>query len=196
MTFQRIACGLAFALIPGPALAHDAFGNLGPFYQGLLHPVADPAQGLLLVAAAVLLARQPVASVRKAYLALLLCGVIAIAVHFFVTVPPLKTQVVGALAAVLGGLALTGVSLPVMITVALAGGVAILSGLSGDQTTDFRNGLLAGAGMSIGAPLLVLFLWCFLDFLQKKLGRVAGAVAGSWVAAVGVMTAALPATLS
>ena len=29
---------------PHVALAHDAFGDLGPFYGALLHPLADPAQ--------------------------------------------------------------------------------------------------------------------------------------------------------
>jgi hypothetical protein len=196
MIFRRVACFLILVLVPWPALAHDAFGDLGPFYRGLLHPMADPAQGLLLAATAVLLARQPVDSVRKAFAVLLVCGLIAAALHLFIALPPLKTQVVGGLVAALGLLALAGFSLPVAMTALLAGGAAAVAGLSGDQIDGLRSGLLAAAGMAIGLPVIVLMLWWFLDVLQDRLGRVAGAVAASWVTAVGVMAAALPAAVA
>jgi hypothetical protein len=36
-----------------------------------------------------------------------------------------------------------------------------------------------------------LLLWGVMDLAMRRIGPVAGAVIGSWVAAVGIMTAAL-----
>ena len=43
-------------IVPAPALAHDAFGDLGPFYASLLHPLADPLQAALVIGTAAFLA--------------------------------------------------------------------------------------------------------------------------------------------
>jgi hypothetical protein len=72
---KRKSATLLLAAVPLPLAAHEAFGNLGPFYQVCLHPFADPAKGLVLAAVSVCLARQPVLTVRVAYLALVGAGV-------------------------------------------------------------------------------------------------------------------------
>jgi len=184
---------LAVGLAPEAALAHDAFGDLGPFFGALLHPLADPAQGLLLAATATLLARQPVAGVRVAY-AVLLAGCMAITV--FQGLRPMNApsaQAIGALAAALGLLALWGRALQTGVLAVMAGGAAVLAGLAADGANgDVRSDLLAALGGMAGTALFVLLLWAALDALQDRLGRVAGAVAASWVAAVGIMVAALP----
>jgi hypothetical protein len=184
---------LAFGLVPEAALAHDAFGDLGPFFGALLHPLADPAQGLLLAATATLLARQPVAGVRVAY-AVLLAGCLAITlVQALWPMNAPSAQFIGALAAALGLLALWGVALRTGLLAAVAGGAAVLAGLAADGLGgDGRSDLLAALGGMAGTALFVLLLWAALDALQDRLGRVAGAVAASWVAAVGLMVAALP----
>ena len=94
---RRAAPALAIGalLAPGPAAAHDAFGDLGPFYVNLLHPLADPAQGLLIAAVAVLLARQPLATVRPAYAALALAGAAAVLLAAFVTLDPPGRRMTG-----------------------------------------------------------------------------------------------------
>jgi hydrogenase/urease accessory protein HupE len=43
---------LPAVIVPSPALAHDAFGDLGPFYASFLHPLADPLQAVLLIGTA------------------------------------------------------------------------------------------------------------------------------------------------
>jgi hydrogenase/urease accessory protein HupE len=60
------AASLVACLVPAPALAHDAFGDLGPFYASFLHPLADPLQAALLVGTAAFLAGRPLSVTRAA----------------------------------------------------------------------------------------------------------------------------------
>jgi urease accessory protein len=186
-----IAC-LAVAL-PGAAQAHDAFGDLGPFYQGLLHPLVDPSQGLALAAVAVLLARQPLAAVRTAF-AVLACAALAAALlHPFLPVSVLSVQLAGVLGVAAGLAALSGLAVPVILLAAFGAGVALLAAMAGDTPSGLRASALTAGGTALGITLFVLLLWGAVDLLQSRFGRVAGAVAGSWIAAIGLMVAVLPA---
>lgn len=172
--------------------AHDAFGDLGPFYQGLLHPLADPAQGLILAAVAVLLARQPLSSVRPAFATLACVALIAAVLHPFLAIAGVSVQLAGAVALVAGGAALTGMALPSILLAVIGGAVATFAVFSGDTPAGLREAALTAGGTALGITLFVLLLWGGVDQLQARLGRIAGAVAGSWVSAVGLMAVALP----
>lgn len=189
---RRFALAASLALAPGAASAHDAFGDLGPFYASLLHPLVDPAQGLLVAAAAVLLARQPLASVRPAFAALALCGALAVALHA-VTAPPAAPglRATGIAVAILGALALSGLRLGPAAAV-LAAAAAVVAGLSVDLPPGFRAGALAALGGSAGIALLALFVWGGVDLAARRVHPAASAVAASWVAAIGIMVCALP----
>lgn len=189
--FAEVAC-LAVAL-PRAAQAHDAFGDLGPFYQGVLHPLVDPSQGLVLAAVAVLLARQPLAPARTAF-AVLACAALAASVlHPLLSFPPLSAQLAGVLGLAAGLAALSGLTLPVILLAAFGAGVALLAAMAGDTPSGLRATALTAGGTALGITLFVLLLWGVVDLLQSRLGRVAGAVAGSWIAAIGLMVAVLPA---
>lgn len=189
---MRLGPGLAALCLPQAAHAHDAFGDLGPFYQALLHPLADPGQGLILAALAILLARQPVADVRIAYAAVLGGALLAVLLHLMMPGPATGLRASGLIVAGLGALAVTGLTLPAALTAPLAGAIAILAGFAGDAPDGARAAGLSAFGTLTGIALAVLLLWSALDALMARLGRVAGAVAGSWVAAIGLMAAALP----
>lgn len=190
---KRAAPGLAVALLPGAAAAHDAFGDLGPFYASLLHPLADPAQGLLIAAVAVLLARQPLATVGPAYAALAVCAALAAGLHFVVGLPPVGLRATGLAVAALGLLAVTGWRLPVVVMAGLAAAVAVVAGFAVEFPEGGRAAALAAFGGAAGVALLALLVWGGVDYASRRLGRIAGAVAGAWIAAIGVMSAALPA---
>lgn len=196
MNHKRIGAAVAASLFPAAARAHEAFGDLGPFYGGLLHPLVDPAQGLIVVALAVLLASQPCSSVRVAYAAAVITGALAILVHAASPVPPPGVPLVGLVVAGVGLLSLLGPRIPVPALVVLAGALAAFAGVAGDTPDGMRAILLSAGGACLGIALLVLLAWGCLDLLQSRLGRVAVAVAGSWVAAIGVMAAALPTVTS
>lgn len=188
---RRLAV-LALALAPAPAAAHDAFGDLGPFYASLLHPLADPGQGLLIAAVAVLLARQPLATVRPAYAAFALAGAGAIALGPLVAVDPPGLRMTGLIAAALGVLALLGMSLRPLPVILVAAAIAVVAGVAIDLPPEPRAAGLSALGAFLGIPLAALLVWGFLDEAIRRLGPVAGAVAGSWIAAIGIMAAALP----
>ncbi len=174
-------------------MAHDAFGDLGPFYASLLHPLADPAQGLLLAAVAVLLARQPLATVRPAYAALALCGALAVASHAVASAPPFGLRATGLVVAALGLIAVTGRRMPAPLAALLAAAVAVAAGLTIDLPEAGRAAMLSALGGAAGIALFALLVWGGVDFASRRLGPIAGAVAGAWIAAIGVMSAALPA---
>ena len=182
------------ASVPGAAAAHDAFGDLGPFYASLLHPLADPAQGLLVAAAAVLLARQPLATVRPAYAALAACGALAVGAHSVAGLAPLGLRATGIAVAALGLVALSG--LP-----PAARRRRDDRGRRGRRRRPRRStcrpapapAALAALGGAAGIALLALLVWGGVDLATRRLGPIAGAVAGAWIAAIGIMSAALPA---
>lgn len=188
------AAGLAaaFALLPRMAAAHDAFGDLGPFYAGLLHPVLTPVQGLLLASVAVLLARQPLGAVRIAYPALVLAGVAGLLLHAARPELAVALRPAALSAVVLAALALWGRALPrtVLVPITMAG--AGLAALAGDAASASRDGIVGGIGAGLGIAAFVLLLWGLADVLQARLGRVAGAVAAAWVIAIGGMASVLP----
>ncbi|WP_353475268.1 hypothetical protein PVT71_17110 [Salipiger sp. H15] len=189
---RRLALAAPLALMPRAALAHDAFGDLGPFYAGLLHPVMAPAQTLLLTAVAVLLARQPLGAVRLAYPALVLAGAAAILLHGLrpELAPPLRVTALAALG--LGALALWGRALPRALLAGLAMAGGALAALAGDAAVLTREGLPGALGAGLGIAAFVLLAWGLVDLVQARLGRVAGAVAASWLIAVGAMAVVLP----
>lgn len=189
---RRNGLALAAAVLPGAAQAHDAFGDLGPFYASLLHPLADPAQGLLLAAVAVLLAAQPLATVRPAYAVVVFAGAVAIPVGATLGVAAPGTRAVALTAVLLGLLALVPLRLPPWVGAGLAGLAAVVAGLALDLPPGPRAAGLAALGGALGIALITLLLWGGVDLARRRVGSVAGAVAGAWVAAVGLMAAALP----
>jgi hypothetical protein len=184
------ALAVAFAR---DAAAHDAFGDLGPFYASLLHPLADPAQGLLLSALAVLLARQSLDAVRPAYVALAVGGAAGVLLGAFMGVQAPGQRLAAVAALLLGLAAAAGLRLGPGVATAVAAASSIAAGLASDLAPGLRPGILAATGGALGIALGGLLAWGLIDLLQRRFGRVAGAVAGSWIAAVGLMTAALPA---
>lgn len=179
---RRLGLVATLASVAGVAEAHDAFGDLGPFYASLLHALADPAQGLLIAAAAVMLARQPLATVRT----------LAVAAHVVATPPPLGFRATGIVVAVLGLVALSGLRLPAIAAATVSAAVALAAGLALDLPPGNRIAALAALGGAAGIALLALLVWGGVDLAIRRLGPIAGAVAGAWLTAIGIMSVALP----
>lgn len=186
-----LAATLALALAPGAAMTHDAFGDMGPFYANLLHPLADPAQGLVLAGSAAFLARQPLDTVRPAYAALALGGAAAAVAAMLGATSGLSTRTAALLACLLGAGAMAWFAAPRWLAVALAGAAGLAAGLTLTAGAGLRDAALGLAGGALGVALAPLLVWGLVDLAVRKVGPVAAAVAGSWVAAVGIMTAAL-----
>jgi hypothetical protein len=178
---------LLAAIAPAPALAHDAFGDLGPFYASLLHPLADPLQGALIVGAAAVLATR---SVQQARIGLPLFLAAAAAAQLVLGATPglAPSRLMAAVAAVVVGIAAAvparwtrrGAVLPLLA----ASGV--LAGLA----PGAPPGIPEAAGALLGLAILATLTWAGLEALARRISFAAPAVAGSWVAAVGLLAAA------
>jgi hypothetical protein len=192
MTALRpIIAALLLLAAPWPANAHDAFGDLGPFYANLLHPLADPLQAALIIGAAALLAGKPLGVVRVA-LPLFMAAAIASHTARLLDLTAADSSILAAAAAVAIGLA---AALPerrmrlwaVLVLVGMAG---IAVGLAPDQPPPGRSSIQPLLGTVIGILVLTALPWIMLDSAARRFTRVVPAVAGSWVAAIGILAAA------
>jgi hypothetical protein len=178
------------AVVPGPALAHDAFGDLGPFYASLLHPLADPLQAALLIGTAAFLARQPLSVTRRALPVFAGCAALA-AGALAAGAPLALSSILLALAVLIAGLAalLPQAWVPGPATLALTAATGALTGLApGPPESGALQPLLGTVG---GIAALALLCWFALETAGRCLTPLVPWVAGSWVAAVGILVAAV-----
>jgi urease accessory protein len=186
---RRLAC--AMILLPGPAMAHDAFGDLGPFYASLLHPLADPLQAALVIGTAAFLAGRPLAFVRVALPVFVVAAALS---HFLLgwAMELLPPPLLPAGAAVAAGLAAT---LPERAARRAAAGLALvaatgaLAGLAPDRPPAGAS-LQPVLGTILGLALIATLAWGTLDAARRLVSPLAPPVVGSWVAAVGLLSGA------
>ena len=184
---------VAAALTPGLAQAHLVATGMGPVYDGLVHFALTPEDGLTVTALAFY------AGLRGPGVCRRLLGVTPLAWcvgGLFATfsglvAPPLFPGVAAALSLlILGGLLAADVSLSpracVAVGVALGAvhGVADLTGAPADA-----GGVLNLAGMCAGVFVLFALAASVTLPLKRLWMIVAARVAGSWVAASGLLLA-------
>lgn len=184
---RRLGPALLLLAVPAPARAHDAFGDLGAFYASALHPLADPMQAALIVGTAAFLAGRALGTVRRALPLFLVAAALShILLGWRLGVVP--TPLLPAAAAVAIGIA---AALPdrwtpataVLLLVAAAGG---LVGLAPDLPPE-EGALPPLLGTALGLAVLTTLAWAGLDALSRRVSWVAPAIAGSWVAALGLL---------
>lgn len=175
-------------VVPSPVAAHEAFGDLGPFYQAMLHPFADPAQGLVLAAVAVWLARQPISSVRVGYALLVGAGVAGLLLASLagLSSPPLRVMALAALA--IAAFAF----LPWRAGWIVSALVAIVGGLLAALTVG-ADDLLRLIGAAAGIAIVPLFLWGAAELADRRVFAYASLVMAAWIGAIALMVSALPA---
>ncbi|MEM1316579.1 MAG: hypothetical protein AAGI51_18625 [Pseudomonadota bacterium] len=187
---RALIAGLA-AVWPSGARAHDAFGDLGPFYANALHPLVDPFQGVLLLGAAILMSRQTIETVRLAYAVLATSGVAAVAAQAIIGAGPGPPAFLAALIFALGAGAIAGPAMPRGLVAPLMASAGLAAGSAWTVDPTSSDVWLAVAGGALGVTALPLLAWGAFDLAVRRIGSLAAAVAGSWVAAIGIMAAAL-----
>ena len=183
-------------LIPTTAVAHDAFGDLGPFYASMLHPLADPLQAAVLVGTAAFLAGRPLSVVRRAMpIFVLVAGIASVAVFSgkIYATPP----VLAGLAALLVGLAATLAEnwTPRVVINALVITTGAVVGLA-PGTPDDGLTLQPLMGSIFGISVLLTFFWFTFEVAARRLTVLLPKVVGTWVAAVGILVIAFSASAS
>lgn len=180
----------SLSLCPTVVFAHDAFGELGPFYSSLLHPLIDPMQAALLIGTMAFLAGRTLAFTRIAFPAFVLMSCLS-ALALACDTAPLLPAVAGPFAVLFVGLAATmpRAVRPRLAAFALVAACGALAGVIPDEP-GAGNGFQWYAGTVSGIAGLGLLAWFALEAISRHLFPVAPKVAGSWVAAVGVLVTA------
>jgi hypothetical protein len=182
-----VAGGLGWAVCPSGAEAHLVTTGLGPLYDGLLHFALTPEDLVPALALTLLAGLRGATHGRRALFALpaawLIGGIIGL------TAPRAFNSVPASLAfVVLGGLVAADARLPLGGTTALA----LLLGLGQGY---FNGSALAGPGSgAVGLLGVVVAVFMFTALAASLVvplhalgARVVVRVAGSWIAAIGLL---------
>src|SRR5262249_27475246 len=172
-----------------PAQAHEVFG-IGGVPGGLLHPLLVPSHALTLVALALLIGQQ--AQRRAVLVSLFALGMIAgLMVIVSAYAADRANDAVLAVAAVAGlAVALARPLWPIAAVVAVAAGIAIELD-SVPQEISMTTTFLALTATIVSAVLAVLIMSALAASLCRHWQRIGMRVAGSWIAAIAILTLAL-----
>ena len=179
---------LMLSCFPDIAGAHLVTTGLGPFYDGAVHLLLSPNDLLGLLAAAMLAGLQGAKTARMVVIVLpstwLTAGLISLNISSSIDLhwlSVLSFMILGVLVAV-------NLKLPSVVVVMLAGLFGILHGLLNGSALAAIG---AGPRTIIGIVLMVLvsglLISAFTVSLKAAWARIAVRVAGSWVAAVGML---------
>lgn len=185
----RHALALAgLLLLPAPSHAHLVNTGLGPFYDGVSHFALTPEDLLPALALALLAGQKGSRAGRLALFALpgawLLGGLAGLAFPTISSAPALTT--VSFLA--LGGLVAADARLRPEWVTALAAVVGLLHGyLNGAAMAQAKLGALGLVGIVSTLFVVVALAAALVVALRVPWGRIAVRVAGSWIAAIGLL---------
>jgi hydrogenase/urease accessory protein HupE len=181
-----LAAGLL--ALPGAAQAHLVTSGLGPFYDGALHLLLSPGDLLGVLALGLLAGLRGARAGRFAVIVLpvawLLAGLLGLALAFESDLTWLG--VISFL--VLGLLVAADAKLPPATVAALAGAYGALHGLTnGAALAAIGAGSSPLFGLVLAVLTLALLTSAAVVPLRAFWARIAVRVAGSWVAAVGLL---------
>jgi len=179
---------LAMLVMPSVALAHLVNSGLGPVYDGALHLLLSPGDLLGLVAFALLAGLRGVQAGRMTVMSLtigwLLAGLAGLNLSH---IPGLPLLVVVSLV-VPGVMVAFDLKLPAVLVAGLAGSYGALHGLlNGYALAETGAGVTALLGIVLTVFLTSLLIAAAIVPLQGIWSRIVVRVAGSWVAAVGIL---------
>ena len=181
-----IAAGLL--ALPGAAQAHLVTSGLGPFYDGALHLLLSPGDLLGLLAMALLAGLRGTRAGRLTVIVLpaawLMAGLLGLALA---PLPDLRWLGIVSLL-ILGLLVAADLRLPATAVAVLAAIYGTVHGLlNGAALAAIGAGTPALLGIVLTALVLSLLIAAAVAPLRLLWARVAIRVAGSWVAAVGML---------
>jgi urease accessory protein len=189
----RRALGAGLALAAGAAHAHSTAQGIGDFYAGFLHPVTAPEHVLPFVALGALAAQQAPRGQRALPLFwVALMGGAALALALPATAWAGFVNILSSL--VLGGLIALNRRLPLSLLLGLAAAFGISHGVAnGSAITDTIRPFLFIPGVGLAALVTTGYGLVFTDWLLRRKAAwipIAVRVAGSWIAAIGMLVLA------
>jgi hydrogenase/urease accessory protein HupE len=177
-----------WACCPGRASAHLVDSGLGPFYDGVAHLFVTPEDILVVVATALLAGLADRRCGRRVLFLLPLAWVAgALAGQFtgFAAELPILNA---ALLIAAGGLVALGKRLPVWLVVGFALAVGLVHGFfNGAALVGANSSSLAVAGIVCAVFVVAALVAGQVVSLKQEWTRIAVRVAGSWIAAIGLL---------
>jgi hydrogenase/urease accessory protein HupE len=184
----KIGLGAALVILPSLAQAHLVNSGLGPIYDGILHLLLSPADVLGLMAATLLAGLHGARASRLTVIVLpvtwFLAGLAGLALPAMLELPWLSVLSF----ALLGVLVALNPKLPAEAVALLAGLFGALHGLlNGSALAAIGAGWTSLLGIALAVWVVALLVSAWVVTLQADWARIAVRVAGSWVAAVGIL---------
>lgn len=184
-------------LLVVPALlvlgAHDAYAHLmnsgfGPFYDGLAHPFVTVDDLLPVLALGLLAGLRGARCGRWTLFALPLSWAAGMAAASALSGPAVPAWWTGAVTLVLGALVAADRPWPAGMVVGLAVVAGATQGLgNGRELASVAGGVLAMAGVISALFVLLALLAGQVASLRAGWARIGVRVAGSWIAAIGLL---------
>ena len=170
------------------AHAHLVSTGLGPFYDGGLHLALSPEDLLLILAGALLAGLQGKQAGRWVLATLPLAWFLGGLMARYLVPLPVMTGLTVVSFLVLGVLVAINLDLPVWSVSTLVGACGLLHGASnGDALLQTNQGLGTLLGIVSTVFVFTLLVTAAVASLRPTWTRIAARVAGSWVAAVGML---------
>jgi len=184
----RASVAAALLTLPGAAQAHLVNSGLGPFYDGALHLLLSPDALLGLIAVALLAGLRGARAGRLTVIVVPTVWLLAGVTGMSFSVPLELSWLSIASFMVMGVLVAADAGLPPVAIAALGGICGALQGLlDGSALATIGAGPSALLGIVAAALVVALLTSAAVVSLRAAWARVAVRVAGSWVAAVGML---------
>ena len=195
MTRNPYACAalgaLALLCRSGPAHAHLMTTGVGPFYDGALHVLASVDQLLPLLALCLLAGLRGKACGRAILFGLPPALLAGAAVGRWGPPLPFIGLASTLLLLALGGLVAADAHLPRRSVIITAAGCGLLIGYAnGAAMAEARLGVVSLLGIAAAGFVAAALVPAFVVSLRQAWMRIAVRVAGSWIAALGMLMAA------
>jgi urease accessory protein len=186
---STISFGVAVWLaVASPAQAHLVNSGLGPFYDGLAHPLVTPEDLLPVVALALLAGLGGARHGQWALFVLPVAWLVGMAMAP-ITGPLFNSSWVSAVLTVLLGILVAADRImPLALVVGLAMCLGMMHGLwSGPELVGANGRILVMAGIGCALFVVVSLLSGQVAVLRAQFARIIVRVAGSWIAASGLL---------
>jgi len=178
----------ALLLWPSPAEAHLVTTGLGPIYDGISHVLMSPDDVVPILAMAFLAGLNGPVAGRRTLFALTAAWLVGGAAGFYSGQPLIPGAASALSFLALGGLTAADKRLSPRIVTALAAVVGMLHGwLNGAGIAESQRELLGLVGIASVVFVLVALASAFVVSLRAGWTRIAVRVAGSWIAAIGLL---------
>jgi urease accessory protein len=180
--------GLTGALLPSRAEAHLVTTGLGPIYDGISHVLMSPDDLVPIVAMVLVAGLNGPAASRRTLFTLTGAWLVGGVAGFLAGGTVIPGEVSAFTFLVLGGLAAADPRLSPTAVTALAVIVGALHGwLNGVVIAQSEQEAIGLVGIAAATFVLVALASAFVISLRALWARVAIRVAGSWVAAIGLL---------